>query len=382
MRRKTKKKIVFLTGTRADFGKLKPLIRAVSEDHTEFVYEIIATGMHLLKKYGSTIGEIRKAGFENIVPMFNQEGLATDKMDVILANTIPSLSHYFSENKPDLFVVHGDRVESLAGAISGTLNNVRVAHIEGGEISGTIDESIRHAISKLVPLHLVSNLTARQRLVQMGEDEKSIFQIGSPEVDVMLGAGLPDIETVKRHYRLNFKEYALVIYHPVTTEDAQIQVNAKSVVDALLRVDDNFIVIEPNNDLGSPIIRREFERLKDIDRIRIFPSLRFEYYLTLLKFCKYLLGNSSSGVREAPVFGVPSINIGTRQRGRNQSPGIIDLSENSDDIVRAIGTVPRKAPESRSFGQGNAAKEFRRLLAGPEFWDVPLQKKFRDKETL
>ena len=183
--RKEKKKITFLTGTRADFGKLKPLISTIAEDADRYSYEIIATGMHLLKKYGNTIGEIRKAGFDNIVPMFNQEGLATDRMDTVLANTISPLSHYFSENKPDLFVIHGDRVESLAGAISGALNNIRVAHIEGGEISGTIDESIRHAVSKLVPLHFVSNDAARARLIQMGEDRTSIFQIGSPEVDVM-----------------------------------------------------------------------------------------------------------------------------------------------------------------------------------------------------
>jgi len=378
--RKEKKKITFLTGTRADFGKLKPLISRIAEDADRYSYEIIATGMHLLKKYGNTIGEIRKAGFDNIVPMFNQEGLATDRMDTVLANTISPLSHYFSENKPDLFVIHGDRVESLAGAISGALNNIRVAHIEGGEISGTIDESIRHAVSKLVPLHFVSNDAARARLIQMGEDRTSIFQIGSPEVDVMLGAELPELETVTTHYRLNFNEYAIAIYHPVTTEIDLIPRHAKNVVDALLKIDEKFIVIEPNNDLGSQFIRSEFDRLRPLSRIKIFPSLRFEYYLTLLKHCKYLLGNSSSGVREAPVFGVPSINIGSRQRGRNLSCGILEAREDSSEIIAAVRSIPTKIPRESKFGKGQAARKFKKTLESPEFWEIPLQKRFQERK--
>ena len=382
MRDLSRKKITFLTGTRADFGKLKPLIQSIAQNSSQYSYEIIATGMHLLEKYGSTIGELHKAGFENVVPMFNQEGLATDKMDAILANTITPLSHYFNEKKPDLFIVHGDRVESLAGAISGTLNNIRVAHIEGGEISGTIDESIRHAISKLVPLHLVSNVAAKRRLLQMGEREDSIFQIGSPEVDVMLGQDLPALQAVKNHYRIEFSEYALAMYHPVTTEVGQIEEYAKNVVDAILQANENFILIEPNNDLGAPLIRKELERLKGLDRIKIFPSLRFEYYLTLLKNCKYFLGNSSSGVREAPVFGVPSINLGTRQSGRSASPGIIDSPEITEEIIIAINSVPKRAPVNRAFGTGSAALAFSRALESTEFWSVPLQKRFFERSIV
>ena len=156
----SKKSISFLTGTRADFGKLKPLIQSVA-DSRELRYEVVATGMHMLKKYGLTIGEIYKSGFENVFPIFNQESSSAEKMDITLANTIIPLSHYLNEKQPDLLIIHGDRIETLAGAIAGCLNNFRVAHVEGGELSGTIDESIRHAIYKLAQLHFISKFYVR-----------------------------------------------------------------------------------------------------------------------------------------------------------------------------------------------------------------------------
>ena len=154
-----KKKIVFLTATRADFGKLKPLIRKI-ENSKFFECNIFATGMHALSKYGNTIREIKKERYKNIYAYINQND--TDKMDIILSNTILGFSHYISELCPDMIVVHGDRIEALAGAIVGSLNNILVSHIEGGEISGTIDETLRHAITKLSHIHFVSNVKAKK----------------------------------------------------------------------------------------------------------------------------------------------------------------------------------------------------------------------------
>ena len=165
------KKVLFLTGTRADYGKLKSLMNII-EKSTSFQCSIFATGMHTLSRYGNTVNEIYKNGFQDIHTYMNQ--IKGDGMDIILANTIHGLSRYVHENRPDLIVVHGDRVETLAGAIVGTLNNILVAHIEGGELSGTVDELIRHSVSKLAHIHFVANAKAADRLKQLGEDSANI----------------------------------------------------------------------------------------------------------------------------------------------------------------------------------------------------------------
>lgn len=163
------KKLVFLTGTRADYGKIKSLIQEV-EDLDGFEPYIFATGMHMLAKYGSTYKEILKDGYQNIYTYINQSG--KESMDIILSNTILGFGNYIAELKPDAIVVHGDRLEALAGAIVGAFNNIKVFHIEGGEVSGTIDESIRHAITKFAHYHLVSNEKAKRRIMQLGEAEE------------------------------------------------------------------------------------------------------------------------------------------------------------------------------------------------------------------
>ena len=163
-----RKKILFLTGTRADFGKLKSLIK-ITQKNNNFLSEILVTGMHLQKEYGETIDEIYKSKIENI---FSFENHHNSKMDIVLAETIKGVSNHIHYSKPDLIVVHGDRVEALAGAIAGSLNNILVAHIEGGELSGTVDEIIRHAVSKMSHIHFVSNEEAKKRLIQLGEVDK------------------------------------------------------------------------------------------------------------------------------------------------------------------------------------------------------------------
>src|SRR5262245_44712162 len=229
---KQPRRILFLTGTRADFGKLKPLIDEVENSH-EFEAYVFATGMHTLARYGSTVHEIQKAGFSNIYTYISQDGSINSQMDLVLANTIQGLAHYLREFPPDLLVVHGDRTEALAGAVVGAINNILVAHVEGGEISGTVDELIRHAVTKLSHLHFVSNKEARRRLVQMGELEESIFVIGSPDIDVMLSDKLPSLTEVKDWYEIRFQDYALFLYHPVTTELKLIKQRIHAALDGL-----------------------------------------------------------------------------------------------------------------------------------------------------
>lgn len=374
---RNKKKILFVTGTRADFGKLKGLIEAVKREK-DFDYGIFATGMHLLKRYGSTIHEIRKSGFANIYPFLNQDDLVGAQMDDVLANTIQGLGLYVREFSPDLIVVHGDRVETLAGATVGVLNNILVAHVEGGEISGTIDEILRHAITKLSHLHFVANNKARKRLIQLGEIPKSVFVTGSPDIDLMLSKELPTLDQVKKRYRITFPEYTIFTYHPVTTELSSIKKNIETVVDSLIESNLNYIVIYPNNDRGSDLIVEEILRLKGLPRFRLITSMRFEYYLTLLKNSKAIMGNSSAGVREAPVYGVPTVNIGTRQNKRFNYKSIINVSENRTKILEALNNLPKKISPSKHFGKGNSADLFIQILKRKNFWNRSCQKTFRD----
>ena len=191
------KKVVFLTGTRADFGKLKSLIQ-ITQNSKNIQAHIFATGMHLNEIYGRTVEEIIKCGFENIHCYENH--LEGNDMDKILSSTINGFSDYIKKLKPDMVVIHGDRVEALAGAIVGSLNNILVSHIEGGEISGTVDELIRHSVSKLSHLHFVANNKAKLRLRQLGELDSQIHIIGSPDLDLMNSDNLPDITEAKKYY--------------------------------------------------------------------------------------------------------------------------------------------------------------------------------------
>lgn len=372
----TVKRVLFVTGTRADFGKLKSLIK-ILDTHSDFEVSIFVTGMHMQSLYGSTYLEVERCGCKNIFKYLNMTSEST--MDLTLSKTIDGLSTYLKENPVDLIVVHGDRVEALAGAITGSLNNVLVAHIEGGELSGTIDELIRHAISKLSHIHFVANEKAKKRLMQMGELERSVFVIGSPDMDIMFSDELPEIEEVKRYYEISFKAYGIVMYHPVTTEYEQTEHHVEQLLDALLRDTRNYIVIYPNNDLGSQVILNAYRRLKGHTRFRLIPSMRFEYFLSLLKNTDIIVGNSSAGIREAPAYQIPCINLGSRQANRASSPFIHNCKEDSVEILKEISRIEtiKEKPEY-TFGKGNSSKLFLNILITASFWETSKQKQFKD----
>lgn len=372
------KKILFLTGTRADFGKIKSLIQILEND-SNFEVHVFVTGMHLQKEYGYTLLEIERCGFSNVHTFENHTHETT--MDLTLAKTIEGLSAYVKISNPDLIVIHGDRVEALAGAIVGSLNNILVAHIEGGEVSGTIDELIRHATSKMSHVHFVSNSQAKNRLIQMGELDESIFTIGSPDVDIMFSNNLPDLATAKNYYEIPFDTYAVAMFHPVTTEAKFMQQYANDFVEALLEDSHNYIVIYPNNDLGSQTILKAYEKLKGNPRFKIFPSLRFEYFLTLLKKSQFIIGNSSAGIREAPYYGLPIINIGTRQQNRALHADIINVDYEKNSVQKALSIVVNhevKIKDDAIYGQGNSAQLFLESLVSNKIWKLNHQKQFRD----
>lgn len=371
------KKILFLTGTRADFGKIKSLIQTLEKEQSFEVF-VFVTGMHLQEVYGYTLIEIERCNFKNVFTFENHTHETT--MDLTLAKTIEGLSTYCKTIKPDMIVVHGDRVETLAGAIVGSLNNILVSHIEGGEVSGTVDELIRHSVSKLSHIHFVSNKQAAKRLIQMGEIKESVFTIGSPDIDIMFSDQLPDLKMAKDYYKILFDDFAIVMFHPVTTEFLIMKEYAETFVQSLLNDYHNYIVIFPNNDLGSQFILQAYEKLKENPRFRVFPSLRFEYFLTFLKNSQFIIGNSSAGVREAPYYGIPIINIGTRQQNRAVHADIINTDYSAAGIKKALAMIDAHQVQGSidDFGEGNSNELFLQCLQKSDIWDLNHQKQFRD----
>lgn len=375
----TRRRVVFLSGTRADFGKLKPLIRSLEEDPEHFEVQVFATGMHMQPKYGFTVAEIEKSGFD-VYRYIN--GATTGAMDRALAQTVLGFGDYVRLRKPDLIVVHGDRSEALAGALVGALNNVLVAHVEGGEVSGTVDELMRHAVSKLSHLHFVSNDAARSRLRQLGEDPQAVHTIGSPDIDVMSSPGLPELSEVFARYELPaWSEYGVLALHPVTTALEELQAQARAVFAAARESGLPFVIIHPNNDAGSDVVLAELLAAKDPSWCRSFPSLRFEYLLVLLREAQLVFGNSSMGIHEAPYFGVPTVNVGSRQQGRSLNAHTVHVA--AEATALRDGLAEARAMSGRlsrvmEFGDGNSHLRFHAALMDPSVWATSVQKQFRD----
>ncbi len=374
-----KRNVLFVTGTRADYGKLKSVIRAVADAADEFDYTIFATGMHLLDKYGTTWKEIDKDGFSNVFLYFNQDHFTDSMMDRVLADTIKGISHYVAEHHVDLIVVHGDRVEALAGAIVGALNGILVGHIEGGELSGTVDELMRHTITKMSHLHFVSNVEASDRVVGMGEYADKVHVIGSPNIDIMLSPDLPAIDEVRRHYELPDGEFALVALHPVVGASDQLHADTSAMLSALSGSGRRFVVLYPNNDTGSGEILRAITEVEHDPAFRVLPSMKFESYLTALRHAAVLVGNSSSGIHEAPVYGVPTVNIGSRQHNRFDHPSIEHVAFDADAVAKAVDHAwGTRFEPTMHFGSGTSADSFMAVLRRPETWTTTVLKQFSD----
>jgi UDP-N-acetylglucosamine 2-epimerase (hydrolysing) len=369
----TGKRLLFVTGTRADFGKLEPLAKAAQD--AGFQISFFITGMHMMRRYGETRLEVKRfAGAEFFEFVNQREG---DALDFILSKTILGFSDFVHEHRPDLVIIHGDRVEALAASIVCAMRYIRSAHIEGGEVSGTIDESIRHCNTKLCATHFVSSEAARQRVLALGEAPDRVYNIGSPELDTHARPSGVTIEEVKARYAIPFQEYGIAVFHPVTSEQDNIGAQAKSLFGVLESSGKCFVVIAPNNDPGTEQIFATLEKLP-ADRFRLIPSMRFNYFSELMKNASLMVGNSSAGVREAPFLGLPSLDVGTRQNNRAQASSVSSLSAFDTDRIRQWmdGKWMHRELVSEGFGRGAASALFVGIINQTEFWQSAMQKSF------
>lgn len=375
------RKICFITERRADYSRLKPILREIEKD-PELEYALIVTGQHLLPELGNTIKIIEKDGFkisDKIEIYSKNENDTGADMSRALGRAIVGISNALERIKPDIIFVGFDLGAHLAGAIVGAHMNIPVAHVQGGEVTGTIDESIRHAISKFSHIHFPANQDAADRLIKMGENPKYVFNVGCPSLDVALSTKLIPKEKIIGEFKIDSsKPFAILIQHPVTTEIDKAEEQILTTLEAVKELDLQTILIYPNVDAGGRRIIKEIQKSK----IKRYKNLPFENFLSLLSVADVLIGNSSSGIREAASFNIPVVNIGTRQQGRLRPDNVIDVGYSKAEIINAV----KKALYDKDFkekvkrcnnpyGDGQSAKRIVKILKNIEITPELLQKR-------
>lgn len=330
------KKIMFLTGSRGEWGYIRPILRLI-EQKEDVDYRLVVTNMHLLPSYGNSYKEIERDGFKIHYKIhMSLDGYSHTTMAKSLGICLMEMPDILEDEKPDWLVLAGDRGEQLMGAIAAGYTYTPVAHIQAGEVSGNIDNMARHAIGKFVHLHLASNIDAADRLRKLGEEEFRIHNVGAPQLDEMVNSSYSTIDEIEDH--LGFRippQFILAVMHPVTEEYHRTGEQARIFVNALNTVPYPKIVIMPNNDAGSGYIRRALDDYKN-GEYHFFANMMRQDYLGLLKNCMCIVGNSSSGLLEAPTFRTPAVNIGRRQNLRYRGNNVIDVDFDEKAIVDAI----------------------------------------------
>ncbi|QCT04558.1 UDP-N-acetylglucosamine 2-epimerase [Paenibacillus algicola] len=333
------KKIAVVTGTRADYGIYYPMLRAIESD-VDLDLHLIVTGMHLSHQHGYTVEQIQKDGFMISAQVSCVlQGATHANMSRGVGLAIMGMTQAVEELQPDSIIVLGDRGEMLAAAIAASYMNIPLFHIHGGEVSGTIDESVRHAISKLAHIHLAATEGSRQRLIQLGEDEWRIHVIGAPRLETIEKTILPEWMEVAEQYGLPLaKEYFLFAYNPVTTEEHDLLV-LRYMLNSLLASGREIICIMPNSDAGADSILEVYDSYASAQKLHRVTNFKQLEYLTVLKNCSVLVGNSSSGIIEAASFNKPVINIGSRQNRRERSANVIDIPISAEALIMALNEV-------------------------------------------
>ncbi len=378
------KKIAVITGTRAEYGLLYPVIRAI-QDHTELNLSIIATGMHLSKEHGYTIKEIENSGFKVDVAvdmlLSNDTGASMAKS---LGIGMIGITQALEQIKTDIVLVLGDRGEPLAAAIAALYMNIPIAHIHGGDTmtGGVIDSSIRHSITKFAHIHFPATEESAIRIKKLGEEPWRIHTVGAPGLDTILNAELLSKKQLIEQYSLNANEpLLLAIQHPVTIQPENAANEIRTTLEALAELGMQTILVHPNSDAGGRSMIEVIKQYEHLPFLHTFKSLPHIEYLSLLNIADALVGNSSSGIIEASSFHLPVVNIGIRQEGRQRTNNVIDVASDKEKIIEAIDTAlydetfKQKVNECvNPYGDGKAGLRIAEVLAGIEINQTLLQK--------
>jgi GDP/UDP-N,N'-diacetylbacillosamine 2-epimerase (hydrolysing) len=375
-------KITVVTGTRADYGIYHPILKRL-ECESDFQVNLLITGMHLSPQYGLTINEIKKDGFDILgkVDMLLQ-GDTDANMSKGIGIGILGMTQLLEQSRPDLLVVLGDRGEMLAASIAAAHLNIPIAHFHGGEVSGSIDESVRHSISKFSHIHFPATEKSAERLRKMGEDEWRVFPVGAPRIETIQNAKLDEWPEVKTRYELKAEDdFILLVFHPVTTEIEGMEDQVKYVLEGLEETRRSVVCIMPNSDAGTEHIHRIYKKYQNHPSFDFVTNFHHLDYLRVLKQCTALVGNSSSGIIEAASFSKPVLNIGSRQNGRERSGNVIDIQPNYDDIKQGLDKVLSHAFHNEvsaiknAYGDGTTSLKVIEILKKIEVNEALLQKK-------
>ena len=368
------RKIAVVTGTRAEYGILKPLLEKIVESN-DLELNLIVTGLHLLKKYGLTINEIKKNSFEidGIVEMYSDNEEDINYYGKALAKGVAGFTSTLSKIKPDILVVLGDRLEPLAATLGAATLRIPIAHIHGGDKtdSGHIDENIRHSITRFAHIHFTAMKEHTTRLIKMGEEPWRIFEVGALSLDFIINQELVSKESRAKKLGINTDDKIIIcVFHPVHLEKELAGKQMHEIIDAIRELGMQTVIIYPNNDAGSQDIVEEIERCRGLPFMKIFPNLSHTDYINLLKHADVLIGNSSSGIIEAPSLKLPVVNIGSRNVGREHAENVIFVDFKKDKMISAIkkalydkGFIEKVERCKNPYGDGKARERIVRVLS-------------------
>ncbi len=378
------KKVCVLTGTRSDYGLLKPLLAEISGS-TRLKLQMVVTGMHLLNRFGNSAEDVEKDGFvaDAKLPVFFDRD-SGEAMAKSIGKAITDFSNCFERIRPDIIVLLGDRMEAFAGAVAASCMNIPIAHLHGGDFAGGgLDEIFRPSITKFANIHFPATKKSAERIEKSGEQSWRIHVVGAPGIDSICAGNFPSRRETCKKFGLDEKmPIVLVVQHSVTTEPKNAAAQVKETMEAVKELGQQAVVIYPNSDAGGRQIIEVIERYRALPFIKIFKNLDHESFLGLMNCAGVMVGNSSSGIIESPSFGLPVVNIGTRQKGRERSANIIDVGHSKEEIKDAV----EKALFDKRFiaycrkckspyGDGNASKRIVRVLESVEISPALLQKR-------
>lgn len=364
------RKILYISGTRADYGLMRSVLRKIHE-HPALSLDIIVTGMHLMDEFGNTIDEIKADAFNYHIVDVRYESDTKESMATFVGEFIQKLTPVISDLNPDILLLLGDRGEMLAVAIVGAYLSIPVAHIHGGEVTSTVDDLARHAITKLSQIHFPATEESKERIIRMGEDPERIFVTGAPGLDQILEETLLSQEELADKYHLNFsKPVILCVQHPVTLEVEDAYDQIRETLEAIVSLQLQTIVIYPNADAGGRAMIDCIREYQNFSSIKIVSNIPHGDYISLLNEASLIVGNSSSAIIEAPSLGLPAINIGTRQMGRERACNVIDVDYSRDSIEKSMkialfdNDFRKRIKECKNpYGDGTASEKITKILS-------------------